>query len=141
MATSWKPIWWNDTHVSAWERVKEALKRDWEQTKRDFQLPDGHELNQGAIDTIKQALGTEPLPAHDKPNPPKVIGSWDEAEIPVGYGYNARHKYGTEHPIWNEGIELRLRSEWESNSPDAQHKPWDEVKPWVRHGYEFDHKA
>ena len=34
---TWQPKWWNpQTHGSAWERVKEALKRDWEQTKADL---------------------------------------------------------------------------------------------------------
>ena len=30
------PNWWNDKHNSAWDRAREALHRDWEQTKSDF---------------------------------------------------------------------------------------------------------
>src|SRR5581483_8090792 len=51
----WQPAWWNDGHASAWERVKEAMRRDWEQTKHDLHLKGGHELNQGVKDTVKQA--------------------------------------------------------------------------------------
>lgn len=136
MATNWHPTWWNDSNHSAWDRIKEAIQRDWEQTRHDLKLSGGHELNQGASDTIKQAMGKEPIPAGDRPNPPKVIGSWAEAEMPVGYGYGARQKYGADHPVWNEGIELRLRSEWDA-TPHASTLPWRDVRLLVRHGYEF----
>ena len=139
MATtaSFQPSWWNDSHGSAWERIKEALKRDWEQTKQDLNLPHGHELNQSVTDTIKQAAGTEPIPPHDRPNPPKVIGTWDDVESHVGYGYGARHMFGNEHPVWNEGIEEKLRAEWEVHTGAAKAKPWTEIKEMVRHGYEY----
>ena len=116
MTTTWQPKWYDEQHVSAWARIKEALRRDWEQTKHDLGLPGGHELNQSAEDTIKQGARTEAIPPDDRPNPPKVIGRWDEAEYPIGYGYTARRVFGSEHPTWNEGIELRLRSEWEAHS-------------------------
>lgn len=143
MATTanWQPSWWDDSQGSAWDRVKEALKRDWEQTKHDLSLPHGHELNQGVLDTVKQAVGSEPIPPADRPNPPRVIGSWDEDEVPMGYGYTARQKFGAEHPIWNEGIELKLRSEWESNKAGSPRKAWPEVEKIVRHGYEYNPKA
>ena len=140
-AKSWHPTWWDESHGSAWERVKEAMRRDWEQTKQDLSLPHGHELNQGVIDTVKQAIGSAPIPAADGANPPKVIGTWDEAQMPIGYGYRARDHYGAEHPIWNEGIEQRLRSEWESDSLGVIQRPWPEVKPLVKRGYEYERKA
>jgi hypothetical protein len=32
-SASWQPKWWTEeTHGSAWSHVKEAIKRDWEQT-------------------------------------------------------------------------------------------------------------
>lgn len=137
MATNWQPSWWDNSHEGAWERVKEAMKRDWEQTKQDLQLPHGHELNQGVMDTLKQSIGSEPIPPADQPNPPKVIGSWDEAEVPMGYGYTARHHFGSEHPVWNEGIEQRLRAEWEADKLGVARQPWPEVKPLIRRGYEY----
>jgi hypothetical protein len=35
MTSHKNPSWWTDGHTSAWERTKEALHRDWEQTKAD----------------------------------------------------------------------------------------------------------
>jgi hypothetical protein len=57
-----RPAWWNDAYTSDWDRVKEALRRDWEQTKADFSIGHAVELNQNAADTIKQAVGNEPVP-------------------------------------------------------------------------------
>jgi hypothetical protein len=58
-----RPQWWNDKHTSTWDRVKEALRRDWEQTKNDFSSESGADLNQDVGDTVKQATGAEPLPS------------------------------------------------------------------------------
>jgi len=48
--------------------VKEALKRDLEQTKHDFNKKKGADLNQGVGDTLKQAAGKEPIPPPFVPN-------------------------------------------------------------------------
>jgi len=134
----WQPNWWNQSYDGVWARIKEAVRRDWEQTKHDLRLKGGHELNQDLVDTVKQAAGHEEIPADGRPNPPTVIGSWDEAEVPIGYGYGARRRYGAEHPTWNERVETELRSEWEATGTSAP--PWDDVKRWVRHGYEYERK-
>ena len=68
---------------TSWDRVKEAFRRDWEQTKHDLHMSGGHELNQTLSDTLKQATNKEPIPADDKPNRPKVIGGWTDAEAPT----------------------------------------------------------
>lgn len=31
------PKWWNEEHTSAWNRVKAAVKRDWEQKPNDWE--------------------------------------------------------------------------------------------------------
>ena len=131
----WQPAWWNEGHASAWERVKEAMRRDWEQTKQDLHVSGGHELNQGVADTVKQASGKESIPADDRPNPPKVIGDWNDVELPLQYGYSARDRYGSSHTAWSRDLENTLKNEWESNR-DA-HRKWEEVKTDVRRGYEF----
>lgn len=134
-STHWRPRWWReDTHGSAWSRVKEALHRDWEQTKKDLHIG-GHELNQSVGDTVKQAAGKQPLPSSDHPNPPKVIGDWDEVELPIGYGYSARREYGRDNKDWDDEIEGRLRSEWEDPANKAD-RDWDDVKPLVRRGWD-----
>ena len=48
--------------------VKDALKRDWEQTKHDLPGMEGKDLNQDVDDTVKQATGKEPTPPEDQPN-------------------------------------------------------------------------
>lgn len=50
------------------KKIKPALKRDWEQTKHDFDKEAGKELNQGAGDTVEQALGKKPIPGPNTPN-------------------------------------------------------------------------
>ena len=57
-----RPQWWSDKHTSTWDRVKEALRRDWEQTKNDFSSESGADLNQDIGDTVNQATGAEALP-------------------------------------------------------------------------------
>jgi hypothetical protein len=65
------PTWWTGEDDSIWDRVKEALKRDLEQTRADLHLSKGRELHQTALDTVKQALGIEPLPLPHQPNTPR----------------------------------------------------------------------
>lgn len=48
-------------------RPAEALKRDWEQTKNDFDKDKGQDLGQDAGDTVGQAVGKKPIPGRDLP--------------------------------------------------------------------------
>lgn len=43
--------------------AKEALERDWEQTKSDMPGMKGKDLDQDVDDTVKQATGKERVPA------------------------------------------------------------------------------
>ena len=137
----WHPSWFKDEHASKWEMVKEAVRRDWQQTKHDLHMG-GHELNQQAKDTVKQVAGKEAIPSINRPNPPKVIGDlsgeWEKVEQPVEYGYAARSQFGSQHAQWDEELEKDLRREWESpkNTPGANRR-WEDVKPLVRHGYDY----
>jgi len=124
-----KPSWWTLQDSSSWDRVREALHRDWDQTKHDLHAG-GHELNQKLSDTVEQAAGTKPMPPIDKANPPKVIGQWEDAETAIGYGYAARDHFGDQHPEWNDDLERRLSADWNTE------RPWSEVVRFVRHGYE-----
>ena len=51
-------------------QAKEAIKRDWEQTKSDLTGgKKGEDLDQDVGDTVKQAAGKEPVPPRGVPNP------------------------------------------------------------------------
>ena len=47
------------------DNAKEALERDWEQTKSDLPGLEGKDLDQDVDDTIKQATGSDPVPPGD----------------------------------------------------------------------------
>lgn len=124
-----QPNWWNDSHESAWERVKEALRRDWEQTKSDLGAK-GASLNQSVSDTVKQALGKEPVPPPTVPNPPSTTERWEDVEPAVRYGYSARRQY--ENAEWDDSVEQKLREEWSSIHPQ---RDWLEARPFVHRGF------
>lgn len=132
------PEWWNDTHSSGWERTKEALKRDWQQTKADVS-DEGQELNQDAGDTVKQAAGKQPLPPSGLPNPPDSRDSWDDLEPAVRYGYGARQYYGAQgRQDWDDDLEESLRRDWGAS---GSNNSWDRVKAAVRHGWDSVKRA
>ncbi|MFO0741327.1 MAG: hypothetical protein U0270_35855 [Labilithrix sp.] len=135
----WQPKWWTkDRHENSWERVKEALRRDWEQTKVDLQ-GHGRDLNQGVEDTVKQATGSEAIPPGDQPNVktthPVTQPIWSDVEEPMKYGYGARAYYGAQHEAWDDKLEGTLKEEWESVK-DGSHRAWNDVKAFVKRGYE-----
>jgi hypothetical protein len=125
------PSWWNKEHDSAWDRVKAAMKRDWEQTKSDLSAHKaGKDLDQGAGDTVRQAAGKEEIPAANSPTPSKQDRSWDDVEPTYRYAAGAHEQYGKVHPSWNDDLETKLSGEWKQIEPN---RPWDEVKSAARH--------
>ena len=116
--------------MSTWERVKEALRRDWNQTKKDLMIG-GRDLQQTVGDTIKQATGAEPVP------PPGMASMhWDEIEPAVRFGYAARHHY--DHEAWDPELESRLRSEWDEVNGEPT---FDRYRPAVKYGWGYRTKA
>ena len=135
----WHPDWWKqDVHGSAWDRVKDAMQRDWTQTRHDLGIG-GHELNQAVGDTARQIAGTEPMPGPEQSNPPRVIGDWDDAEVPYGYGHAARTQFGDIHPQWTPALEDELGRLWKA----GVHGPidWSVAMPLVRRGYDYESGA
>jgi hypothetical protein len=124
-----KPDWYTPADATAWDRVKDALQRDWAQTKRDMHVG-GHELNQKLGDTVAQVRGAEAIPRADQPNPPKVVDRWEDAEVAIDFGYACRTHYGDKYPVWNRELEARLEHDWKGE------RSWEKVKSYVRHGYE-----
>ncbi len=137
MAQHAHPSWWGGKHTSTWDRVKEALARDWEQTKADFSNEYGKDLEQGVTDTVKQAIGSAPIPApHQKtPHPPGVTATparWSDAEAAIRYGYAASNHYASDHQ-WNDEVESKLAREWSGLYPE---RSWSESRGSVRYGWE-----
>ncbi len=132
--TQWHAPYWNaEKHGNAWDRAKEALKRDWSQTKADLHVDSGKKLRQGAGDTVKQAAGKEPLPAPNQPNPP----DFNKVEPAVSYGVGAREEYGQQFTAWDDTLETKLSKEWD---PTKTGMKFDDVKPYVRRGWEHGRK-
>jgi hypothetical protein len=131
------PSWWNDSHTSGWDRTKEALRRDWEQTKADLSKG-GHELNQDVGDTVKQASGKQAIPGRDVPNPTDYDElEFSNAEPAMRYGYGARSYYGDSE--WNDDVETKLRSDWESAGNSGS--TWERIKHAVRKGWNSAKRA
>lgn len=130
--TTCDPDWWTEGYSSTWERVKHAVRRDWEQTKGDL-ADNGVDLNQGAIDTIRQALGAQPIPRDNLPNPGPRYGcesAWESIQAAARFGYGARLHY--DDSDWSEELAGRLRRDWHvSRHPQT----WEEVKRAVEHGW------
>jgi hypothetical protein len=151
------PNWWTAQHASAWDRVKEAFARDWDQTKHDFSKSRGRELDQDVGDTVKQAAGKEDVPPRDMPNmKPSKEAKRDEkepkkaasdlpadtqlADVPsdyrdiepaLRYGYGAALQH-TQYNDWDTHLESRLRDDW----TNLDHgRSWEEVKEHVRMGW------
>ena len=109
--------------------MKDAFKRDWEQTKHDFG-GDEPDLDQNANDTVKQAVGSAPIP-HSQPN-------YEDLEPSYRFGYGAREHYGDEYPDWDDDLEARLRSDWENANPD-QRETWMQERAAIRRGWDYDY--
>lgn len=118
-----QPRWWKADHESAWERVKAAFRRDWEQTKHDVSKKHGRDLDQDVGDTVKQAVGKEPVGSE----------TWDAAEPAIRYGHGASAQYKADGDDWNDRVESKLREEWGDLKSG---RTWDEVKSHVRSGWD-----
>jgi hypothetical protein len=124
------PDWWTDENESAWERVKLAMKRDWDQTKHDLG-GDEPDTRQTAGHTTRQAGGTEAIPPRGEP-------AYEELEPAHRFGFGARAKYGDEYPEWDDELESQLRQEWEEVSPDRK-QSWKQDRAAIRYGWDYDY--
>jgi hypothetical protein len=123
------PGWWTEDHTKGWDRVKEAFRRDWEQTKSDLSKTKGQNLDQQVGDTVKQAIGSEQIPPAGQPN----HGKFAEVESAYRYGYGARQKYSTDAKSWTDELDGRLSKEWSSLGATQK---WSDVRPHVRKAWE-----
>ncbi|CAN5658844.1 hypothetical protein BH11MYX1_BH11MYX1_08940 [soil metagenome] len=119
-----KPQWWTDKHEGTWDRIKDAMKRDWEQTKNDLSKKSGKDLDQSAGDTVKQAAGKEPIPGPHHSN-----DKWDDVESGYRFGAGSHDQFQAEHPKWDDKLEHKLSGEWTNLKTG---KDWDSVKAHVK---------
>lgn len=117
------PTWWTEQHDSSWERVKEAFKRDWDQTKHDFG-GDRPDTDQDVDNTVRQAAGKESIP-------PRGVPTFEDYEPAYRLGYGARAQYQGRHAKWNSALETQLREDW-GDSDD-----WNENLPYIRRGWDY----
>ncbi|HLH54294.1 MAG TPA: hypothetical protein VKY92_11835 [Verrucomicrobiae bacterium] len=121
------PKWWTKDNDSAWDRVKAAFKRDWDQTKHDFggKQPD---TDQNVNDTVKQASGKEPIPPRGQP-------TYEEVEDAYRFGYGARSHYKQRYSSWNSQLETQLQQDWRETHSD---RDWQHYRDSVRRGWDYD---
>jgi len=131
-----EPSWWNDHHSRAWDRVREAFARDWAQTQADFSSTHGQELGQSLTDTLKQAVGRQPIPPRGTPNDHHSDDvtslRYEDAEPALRYGYGASAYY-FDHDVWDASLEAKLRDDWSEVDPS---RDWADVREHVRRGWE-----
>ena len=126
------PNWWKPENDSAWERTKAAFRRDWDQTKHDLggKEPD---TNQDVDNTVKQAVGKEPIPPRRQP-------TYEELEPAYRFGYGALSYYKSKYPEWNDEVESRLKEDWRASYP-ARQNSWDEDRKAIRYAWDYDDRA
>jgi hypothetical protein len=141
------PSWWKDTHTSVWERVKGAMKRDWEQTKADVHLNDGAssrhvpsptylndagtDLNQDIVHTLKQVVGIEIIPPQGVAH--RESGDvFSTAEPAYRYGVGLSTQHATQED-WSQDFEVTVAEEWIQLDME---QPWEEAKTHVQRGFE-----
>jgi hypothetical protein len=123
------PKWWNKELDSAWEMVKAAFKRDWDQTKHDV---GGNEPNtrQHVGDTVKQAAGKEAIP-------PRGVPTYEQTEDAYRFGFGARSQYGKKYPAWNKPLETELEKDWRETYDD---RDWFRYRQSIRRGWDYQDK-
>jgi hypothetical protein len=120
------PTFWTPTQQTAWERVRDAVRRDWIQTKADLGLPGGHDLAQTAKDTVKQAFGDRIIPGGEAAGV-----RWDIARQAMRLGHGAATYWRDER--WTEALETRVKREWNGLLTGVD---YDDVRPLIVIGFE-----
>jgi hypothetical protein len=110
-----RPNWYKDEHDSAWDRIKNAFKNDWEQTKNDFGSRTARDLDQDVDDTVKQAAGSD--------------DALENHEQAFRFGYAAQQNYRRDYPDWNDDLDGRLRSDYGTD--------YDRDRNYIRRAYEY----
>lgn len=111
--TDW-PAWWSNENTTAWERAKEGMRRDWQQTKQAFDKENGQGKG-------RKSVGAIPVEPED----------FEACEPALRYGYAASLHYDTVI-VWDDALEAKLRAEWMEQKPP---RTWNEAKGDVKHAW------
>lgn len=128
-----QPKWYTKEDETSWSKVKEAFRRDWQQTKHDFGSGDP-DLNQQVGDTVAQATGSKPVPPPNVKTPhntntASVSEYRDSDESAYRYGYAAYNHYGDR--LTADQAEETLRKEW------GDEADWERNREAVAHGWSY----
>ena len=110
-----KPGWYTDEDDSSWDRIKNAFKNDWEQTKSDFGSKTARDMNQDVDDTVKQAMGSD--------------NAFENREQAFRFGHGARRNFSADHRVWDDSLESRLREDYQGD--------FDTDRDDIRRAYEY----
>lgn len=108
-------------HNNGWERVKEAFRRDWEQTRNDFGSKTARDLDQDVDDTVKQAFGKQPIPAD---------ATFESREHAFRYGYEAHNRHDLD---WSDDLGTTLSRDYDGD--------WERDRPYVHYGYSYGRRS
>jgi hypothetical protein len=120
--------WWSPDYDFAWDHIKTAMKRDWEQAKRS----DVPNTSQNIDHIARQTGGMEPIP-------PLGRQSFEEFESACRFGYGARLKFGGAYPEWDNDLEINLARDWRALDPTRQ-QTWGQDRSAIRYGWNFEAK-
>lgn len=108
--------YWKTNYESGWERFKDAMAADWEQTKHDFGSDTARDLKQDVDDTVKQMAGKQPIP---------------DTERLEAYRYGYSAALSNENRKWDDTVDTELRTNYVGD--------YDRDVPHIRRAY--DHQS
>ncbi len=120
------PKWWSPDYDFAWDHIKAAMKRDWEQAKESH-VPN---TTQNIHHIARQTSGIEPIP-------PLGRQTFEEFESACRFGYGARLKFALEYPEWDNDLEINLARDWRALDSTRQ-QIWEQDRSAIRYGWNFE---
>ncbi len=127
------PAWWDPDDDFAWNHVKKAMKRDWDQTKhgQGGTAPEARQ-NKNDNNAVRGAGGMRAFTF-----PPAGHPTFEELEPAFRFGYGARLKFGGAYPEWDDDLEIRLAKDWRTMDPTRREK-WEDDRNAILYGWFFE---
>lgn len=115
-----RPSWYTNEHDNQWGSVRNAFRKDWEQTKHDFGSDKARDLGQDAGDTVREAT-TGAANATER--------NFETHEPAFRFGHAAQRHYRSQYPTWNNDLETKLRQDYGND--------FDRDRNDIRHAYDY----